>query len=121
MKKMTKLMSVLLAIAMLFAMAIPVASIAAEDKISVSVETVEANAGDTGVAVKVFMGADPHWSAVGFTFNFDASKLTYKSWSWNPALNEQTLAGENNVSMINKNNAGSGEVIVTFATTVELG
>ncbi|MBQ6552923.1 MAG: hypothetical protein IJL83_04850, partial [Clostridia bacterium] len=66
-------------------------------------------------------GHEPHWSAVGYTFKFDASKLTYKLWSWSPALVSQLLAGKGFTSVINDEHVAEGELIVTFLTTTSLG
>ncbi len=116
MKKFAKLMSVVLAIAMLFAMAIPVASVAAEGEIAITIETVESEAGAKNVGVKVFMPTG--WSGVGFTFNFDPAALTFKRFEQNLAVQHQARDGEANVYALNRNNAASGEVIVSFASAV---
>ncbi len=121
MKKLTKILSVLLACAMLFAMAIPATIASAAETLDIIVETVEANPGDTGVEVKVFMPSDPNWSAVDLTFNFDASKLTFKKFTRNQEVLDQSDNGDPQVYALNKDNAANGEVIVAFATATTAG
>jgi len=120
MKKLTKILSVLLACAMLFAMAIPATIASAEDKVDIVLETVEAKPGDTGVTLKVFAESAPVWSAVDITFTFDASKLTYKSWAFNSEILNQMGSGEVQ-ALINKNDAANGTVIVAFTTVSTAG
>ena len=116
MKKFKKLMSALLACAMLLAIAIPVASVAADDPIEITIETVESTAGAKNVGVKVFMPTG--WSGVGFTFHFDPAKLTFKRFEQNLAVQHQARDGEPNTYVLNKENAATGEVIVAFASAV---
>ena len=121
MKKFAKLMSVVLAIAMLFAMAIPVASVAAEgEKLAIVIETVEANAGDAEVEVKLFIPAEPHWSAIDITFNFDPTKLTFveEGFEVNEAVAKQLSGGKPSIFALNEDKAAEGEVLVAFASSV---
>ena len=120
MKKMTKLMSVLLAIAMLFAMAIPVASVAADDPLLITVETVEAEAGAEEVEVKLYISAEPHWSAIDITFNFDPEKLTFveEGFETNEAVSKQLSSGKPAIFALNEENAANGEVLIAFASSV---
>ena len=116
MKKFKKLMSALLACAMLLAIAIPVASVAADGEIAITVETVKAEAGAQNVEVKLLIPTG--WSGIGLTFSFNPEQLTYKSFVTNKAIQDQSAAGEPNVYALNKNDAASGTVIVSFASAV---
>ena len=117
MKKLTKLMSVILACAMLLAIAIPVASVSADDKLSVTVETVDSTAGTKNVGVKIFMPTG--WSGLDMTLKFDPAKLTFKRFEQNMAVQHQARDGEPNTYVLNKNEATTkGEVIVAFASAV---
>ena len=116
MKKLTKLMSVILACAMLLAIAIPVASVSADDKMPVTVETVEAQAGAKNVGVKIFIPTG--WSGLDMTLTFDPAKLTFVRFEQNKAVQNQARDGEPNTYVLNKNNAATGEVIVAFASAV---
>ena len=93
---------------------------AAENGISsvipITLETVEAAAGTKNVGVKVFIPTG--WSGIGLNLNFDASKLTFKRFEQNMAVQHQARDGEPNTYVLNKNNATSGEVIVAFASAV---
>ena len=84
--------------------------------INIIVETVDANPSETDVAVKVFIPTG--WSGIDIVFNFDPAKLTFKNFVLNPAVQEQSRLGDLNVYMLNKNNAASGKIIVTFASAV---
>ena len=122
MKKFKKLMSALLACAMLLAIAIPVASVAAEgDKVAITVETVEAEAGANKVSVKVFAGIEPHWGGVDFVFRFDPEKLTFKSFALNPALKEQPDLGVTNAYAPNLEHKTEGIIYISWATTCTFG
>ena len=122
MKKFKKLMSALLACAMLLAIAIPVVSVAAEDKVEIRIETVEgATAGQKNVEVKLFATADPHWSAIDFNISYDPSKLTFKNIVYNQAIKDQQDDGENVFPMLNKDDAVNGNVIIVFMTTTKVG
>ncbi len=120
MKKFAKLMSVVLAIAMLFAMAIPVASVAAEGEVAIMVETVEANAGDSEVEVKLFISAEPHWSAIDVTFNFDPEKISFveEGFETNEAVSKQLSGGKPSIFALNEEKAAEGEVLIAFASSV---
>ncbi len=121
MKKLTKIMSVLLACAMLFAMAIPATVASAEDTLAIAVESVEAAPGAKAVEVKVFVPSEPNWSAVDITVNFDATKLTFKKFVLNQEVKDQGDNGDPQVYALNKDNAESGEVIIAFATATTAG
>ena len=66
------------------------------ETVYIVLETVNAKAGAKGVEVKVFIQAEPHWSGVYFTLNFDPSNLTFKGFELNPAICEQNDNGEMN-------------------------
>ena len=118
MKKFTKLMAVMLACAMLFAIAIPVASVAAADVVPITIETVEANPGDTEVEVQVIIPADPIWGAIQFTVKFDPSALTFSEFETNEAVQKQQTGGKPVIFALNDDKAAEGEVLVSFASSV---
>ncbi|MBQ9558323.1 MAG: hypothetical protein IJU94_06960 [Clostridia bacterium] len=88
----------------------------AEETIAITVETVEAQAGAKNVKLKVFIPTG--WAGIGLTFNFDPSKLTFKRFEQNPAVQHQARDGEPNVYALNRDNAANGEVVVSFASAV---
>ena len=88
----------------------------AEETIAITVETVEAQAGAKNVKLKVFIPTG--WAGIGLTFNFDPSKLTFKRFEQNMAVQHQARDGEPNVYALNKEQAANGEVVVSFASAV---
>ncbi len=117
---MKKLLSIILACAMLLAMA-PAGAAVADDAVAVALDTVVAAPGDAGVEVYVRMGAEPHWAGVDMEFQFDAAKLTYKGFRRNPAIEAQVAAGDTIVCVINTDSAGEGVVGVHFAVAGNAG
>ena len=120
MKKFKKLMSALIACAMLLAIAIPVASVAADGEVAITVETVEANAGDKEVEVKLFISVEPHWSAIDVTFNFDPAKISFveEGFETNEAVSKQLSGGKPAIFALNEEKAAEGEVLIAFASSV---
>ncbi len=115
-----KLLSMIIAFAMLLATA-PSGFVFAEGSVAVAADTVTAAPGDTGVEVYVRMGAEPHWAGVDMSFAFDSSKLTYKGFRRNPAIEAQAAAGETMIYTINTDSAAAGSVSVHFAAVGSAG
>ena len=112
---MKKLLSVMLAFAMLLAF-VPSGAAGADDAVAVVVDTVTAAPADTGVEVYVRMTAEPHWAALELEIAFDPDVLVYKGFRRNPALDAQAVTGETMMYTVNTDNADSGSVGVYYTT-----
>ena len=88
------------------------------EKLPITIETVEANPGATNVEVKVFIPADPHWSAIQFTVRFDPSLLTFSKFEVNEAVRLQQTGGKPVIFAMIDDKADEGEVLISFASSV---
>ena len=112
---MKKLLSIMLACAMLFALA-PVGAVIADDAVAITLDTVIAAPADESVEVYIRMTSEPHWAAIELEVMFDASVLVYKGFRRNPALDAQAAAGETMMYTVNDDSADTGSVGVYFTT-----
>ena len=117
---MKKVLSIMLTFAMLLAF-VPVGFAGADDAVAVVVDTVTAAPADTGVEVYIRMTAEPHWSNLEMSVNFDPSVLVYKGFRRNPALIEQSSSSQLTMFALNTESADNGNVGIYFTTADSYG
>jgi len=117
-----KVLSLLLAIAMIFSLSVPF-TIGGGNMLNIAVDTLEGVVyrGDRDIEIYVRVPADPIWSAIDARFYFDPLALTFKSFVLNPEILRQSDEGEANIFIINKDNIAQGEIGIGFATVSYIG
>lgn len=119
---MKKIVSLLVAIAILLSLSVP-AAVSAENILTIAVDALENSVypGDKEVKVFVRIPAEPVWSAVDLRFYFDPQILTFESFSLNPELKRQSEEGEMNIYILDKERISKGEIGIGFITVTKAG